>query len=164
MAARPTIPGFNPAPNGIKYDTEDQVYEDAEELCAMHTAHDVLFLLYVSSRSALLYDRDALRNNVLLFGEHATSKSFPLTELCKKMLIHGTYLSVTSQSKQAQMTNEHTNDMVCVHEELQQSLISKHTKDSEMQDAFKDALTRSAASRPSRKPTSTARTCACSGR
>lgn len=124
-----------------------QIYQDAEELCAMHTAHDVLFLLYVSSRSALMYDRDTLRNNVLLYGEHATSKSYPLTELCKKMLITGTYISVTSQSRQAGMTDTHTNDLVCIHEELQQGLISRHSKDGEMQDAFKDMLTRGASSR-----------------
>lgn len=123
------------------------VYSDAERLCAMHTSHDVLFLLYVSSRSALLYDRDKLRNNVLLFGEHATSKSYALTELCKKMLIPGTFISVTSQSRQAANTDTHTNDLVVVHEELQQSLISKHTKESEMQDTFKDMLTRGASTR-----------------
>lgn len=124
-----------------------QVYADAENLCAMHTSHDVLFLLYVASRSALLYDRDVLRNNVLLFGEHATSKSFALTELCKKMLIPNTFLSVTSQSSQASATDTHTNDLVMIHEELQQSLISKSSRDNEMQDAFKDSLTRGASSR-----------------
>lgn len=123
------------------------VYSDAERLCAMHTAHDVLFLLYVCSRSALLYDRDKLRNNVLLFGEHATSKSYPLTELCKKMLIPGTFISVTTQSRQAANTDTHTNDLVVVHEELQQNMISKHTKESEMQDTFKDMLTRGASTR-----------------
>lgn len=119
-----------------------RVYSDAERLCSMHTSHDVLFLLYVCSRSALLYDRDKLRNNVLLFGEHATSKSFALTELCKKMLIPGTFISVTTQSRQAANTDTHTNDLVMVHEELEQKLISKNTKESEMQDAFKDSLTR----------------------
>jgi len=123
------------------------VYSDAEHLMAVHTSHDVLFLLYVSSRSALLYDRDTLRNNVLLYGEHATSKSFPLTELCKKMLVKDTYLSVTSQSRQAANTDTHTNDLVCVHEELQQCMISKNTKEGDMQDTFKDQLTRGASSR-----------------
>lgn len=124
-----------------------QVYADAEKLCAMHTSHDVLFLLYVASRSALVYDRDKLRNNVLIFGEHATSKSYALTELAKNMLIPRTVQSVTSQSKQAANTDTNCNDVVMIHEELQQSLISRNTKETESQDSFKDALTRGASTR-----------------
>lgn len=119
-----------------------QMYEDAEELCPAHTAHDAFVLLYLSSRSALMYERDTLRNNVLLCGEHGAAKGYALTELCKKVLIEGTYISVTSQS--ADML---TDDLVAVHEELPQCLFSRHSNDGEMEEALNGMQTRGASSR-----------------
>lgn len=117
-----------------------------DRLLFMHTAHSELMLAKMSAMTAYWYAYNQLRLNPLFIGPASTSKSFPLSTL-GELMIPGTVTSLTNNSDLAETHDEDDNDNVYIYEEMPHHVLSVKTTKKQVQDQFKDMLTRGAVTR-----------------
>lgn len=126
-------------------------FRNIDQVLCCYTSHADVFMCMISSMLSFWYALNRLRVHMMMHGEPATCKSFPIQGSIECM-IAGTYMSLTSQSVQADAHDSDDSDITITYEEMQEALISKDSKNSEQVDALKEILTRGVLTRRRANP------------
>ena len=123
-----------------------QLVDGFERYCAAYTAHGAILRCITSFLNAYMHRFDVNRLILLFYGDPMTSKSFPIV-VAANLFIDGTVSRVTSQSRHARNTGDHENDTIQAIEEMPNELIHIDNMNGDIQNEYKDIVTRGKSSR-----------------